>query len=88
MRNPFKNRVLSLAGPAYDLEPVVPDDAHDLGGVGVSLYVETGGRLRFVTVKGELREVAVGDFAILPVGVTRVLATGTTAAGIHAFVVQ
>lgn len=86
MTNPFENRSLSLRGPATDMAPVTPSDALDLSNVAVSLYVETGGAVAFVTVAGHSRVVAVGDNAILPVGVSRVLATGTTASGIHAFV--
>lgn len=84
--NPFKNRSLALSGPATDALPVVPDDATDLPRVAVGLYVETGGTLRLTTVAGETRTIAMADFSILPLGTTRVHATGTTAAGIHALV--
>ncbi|GHF08127.1 hypothetical protein GCM10016455_31460 [Aliiroseovarius zhejiangensis] len=86
MSNPFENRSLSLRGPATDMAPVTPSDATDLVHVAVALYVETGGAIAFRSVAGEDRVVTVGDNAILPVGVARVFATGTTAAGIHAFV--
>lgn len=85
MSNPFKNRATSLTGPALDIEPVVPNDGADLTVPAISLYVETGGAVAFVSEKGLTRTVVVGDFAILPVGVRRVLATGTTASGLHAF---
>ncbi|MFB9149853.1 spike base protein, RCAP_Rcc01079 family [Roseovarius ramblicola] len=84
--NPFENRSLALSGPATDALPVVPDDGTDLPHVAVGLYVETGGTLGFVTVTGQVRTVSVADFSILPVGVRRVRATGTTATGIHALV--
>jgi len=84
--NPFDNRSLALSGPATDAFPVDPDDGTDLPDVAVGLYVETGGTLGFVSVTGQTRTVAVADFSILPVGVRRVRATGTTAAGIHALV--
>jgi hypothetical protein len=87
MTNPFKTRSPSLSGPSTDLVPVTPDDAADLASVALSLYVETGGALRFTSVAGQVRTVAVADNAILPVGVLRVHASGTTAAGIHAFTV-
>lgn len=86
MTNPFSNRSLSLSGPATDIVPVTPDDANDLPDVAVALYVEQGGTISVVSVRGEARTVAVTDFAILPVGVRRVRATGTTASGIHALV--
>ena len=88
MTNPFSNRVPSLNGPASDMAPVTPSDVTDLPQVAVALYVETGGTLAFTSITGDTRTVAVGDFAILPVGALRVLATGTTATGVHAFTVS
>jgi hypothetical protein len=87
MTNPFSVRFTGASGPAVDLVPVVADDAADFEKVAVSLYIETGGDLAFVSAAGEERTVTVGDFSILPVGAKRVKATGTTASGIHAFVV-
>lgn len=85
MSNPFNNRVPALGGPARDIAPVTPDDGAGLGFTAVGLYVEIGGTLSVVTVTGDSRTVTVGDFSILPVGVSQVLATGTTAVGIHAY---
>ncbi|WP_420585448.1 spike base protein, RCAP_Rcc01079 family [Ruegeria sp.] len=84
--NPFTNRVSNLSGPARDIAPVTPSDATDLPDVAIGLFVESGGALVITTVRGETRTVQVADFSILPVGVTRVHATGTTATGIHAMV--
>lgn len=86
MTNPFSNRSLSLSGPATDIVPVIPDDTADLPDVAVALYVEQGGTISLLSVHGASRSVQVADFAILPVGVRRVVATGTTATGIHALV--
>lgn len=86
MTNPFENRSLSLRGPATDMAPVTPSDVAELTNVAVAIYVETGGAVSFISVAGENRTVTVGNNAILPVGVRQVLATGTTAVGIHAFV--
>lgn len=85
MADPFTNRAASVGGPARDIVPVTPDDAAELGFTAVALYVETAGAVTFVTAAGATRTVAMGDHAILPVGARQVLATGTTAAGIHAF---
>ncbi len=85
MTNPFENRSPSLNGPATDLLPVTPGDGDDLPAVALALYVETGGSLRITTIAGNERSVSVADFSILPVGVRRVHATGTSASGIHAF---
>ncbi|KAA2311709.1 hypothetical protein DL237_18765 [Pseudooceanicola sediminis] len=87
MRNPFESRAQALNGPSQDLVPVTPADDTDLAQVAVALFVETAGTIAFMSVKGELRSVKVGDFSILPVGVRQVQASGTTASGIHAFMV-
>ncbi|AHM03754.1 hypothetical protein roselon_01366 [Roseibacterium elongatum DSM 19469] len=84
--NPFQNRAPQLSGPATDALPVTPDDGADLSRVAIGLYVETGGSLSVVTVNGQTRSLSVADFSILPLGVRRVRATGTTASGIHAMV--
>ncbi|WP_111735895.1 spike base protein, RCAP_Rcc01079 family [Roseovarius amoyensis] len=84
--NPFANRALSLSGPAIDALPVTPDDTTDLSQVAIGLYIETGGTISIDTAAGGTRTLSVADFWILPLGVGRVRATGTTAAGIHALV--
>ncbi len=85
MSNPFENRIVPLSGPARDIVPVAPDDATPLGFIATALYVETAGTLTVETVSEEMRSFSVGDFAIVPVGVRQVYASGTTASGIHAF---
>lgn len=87
MFDPLANRTLSPAGPATDIIPVTPDDTTDLPVMAMSVFVETGGVLRIVTRRGETREVLLDDQTLLPVVVRRVLATGTTATGVHALVV-
>lgn len=87
MSNPFETRSTSLAGPGVDYAPVTPDDASDLTEVAVSLFVETGGAVSFVSQKGQERVVQLPDYGFLACGVRRVKSTGTTAAGIHAIVV-
>ncbi|MDP4032399.1 MAG: hypothetical protein Q8P60_06020 [Pseudorhodobacter sp.] len=84
--NPFSNRALSLSGPASDALPVTPDDSIDLPRVAIGLYIQTGGAVSLISAVGEARTVTVADFSILPLGVRRVNATGTTAQGIHALV--
>lgn len=84
--NPFANRAPSLSGPATDALPVTPSDGGDLPVVAVGLYVETGGAISLITAAGETRSLMVADFSLLPLGIRRVRATGTTATGIHAMV--
>jgi len=88
MFDPLDNRSLSPAGPATDIIPVSPSDAEDLPVMAMSLFIETGGAITFVTRRNETRVVQVTDQTLLPVVARRVLATGTTATGIHALVVQ
>ena len=87
MLNPFETRSTSLAGPGIDYAPVTPDDGADLPTIAVSLYVETGGDVSFVSQKGEVRTVALPDYGFLTCGVRKVNASGTTATGIHAILV-
>ena len=84
--NPFANRAIPLAGPASDIVAVTPSDVTDFEDVAIALYVEPGGALSLETVGGGSRTVTVADNALLPVGVRRVNASGTTASGIHALV--
>lgn len=85
MTDPFKGRALELNGPATDIFPIIPLDSSDLANVAVALFVEGAGAVRFVSHAGQTRIVNLTAGAILPVGVKRVLATGTTATGIHGF---
>lgn len=87
MHNPFETRSTSLSGPGIDYAPVTPDDGADLPIVAISLFVETGGAVTFVSQKGQTRTVNLPDYGYLTCGVRRVQATGTTASGIHAITV-
>lgn len=88
MTNPFENRTSSLSGPATDMLPVTPDDVVEFTEVAVALYIETGGILSFLTARNQVRTANVANNSILPVGVRRVNASGTTASGIHAMVIS
>lgn len=88
MSNPFHNRAASLNGPARDLHVVTPSDSTDLPEVAVAFYASHAGDVTLITVNDQTRTVAVGEFMIVPVGVKRILATGTTATGIHVFTVS
>jgi hypothetical protein len=88
MANPFSGRAVPISGPATDLIPVTPDDAADLPATAVALYAEGAGAVVIDTVSGDgPRTVSVAANMLLPVGVRRVRATGTTATGLHALVV-
>ena len=87
MYDPFESRSLNVSGPAIDLMPVVPSDGIDLPSVAIALYVESGGTVSFVSQAGQTRSINLPDHAILPVGVRRVNNTGTSASGVHAFMI-
>lgn len=74
-----------------DMIPVTPNDGTDLAPGSrnvVGLYIESGGVLVVRTIDSGTtsRSITVASFQTLPLAVTRVLSTGTTATGIHALV--
>lgn len=77
---------LRRAGFGTDMEPITPSDTADLPYRPIGIYVEGGGNISFIGRRGEVRTVAIDDFALLPVSVRRVLATGTTATGIFGII--
>ncbi|MBI1417056.1 MAG: hypothetical protein GC146_07535 [Limimaricola sp.] len=82
MSNPF-DRVLQVGAPGRSYRPVTPNDDTDLDKIATSLFVETAGTIVFISVSGDTCTVNVPDYGWVFCGVTRVLATGTTAVGIH-----
>jgi len=86
--NPFTSSGGNLSGFALDASPVVPNDNADLFDRVVALGIDvTGGAgsVAIVTEAGQSRTVGMVAGGSLPVGVRRVLATGTTATGIVAY---
>jgi hypothetical protein len=74
-----------IAHLALHLHPVTPNDNTDLPVWASALYVGVGGTLRVDTVGGQTDvPVVAPDGIILPFGVRRVRATGTTASSILA----
>jgi hypothetical protein len=82
--DPFSSRTASSAGPGRDYRPVTPSDAAPLPQPAIALYVETGGAVAFISATGASRVVNAPDFGWILCGVRQVLATGTTAVGVHA----
>lgn len=80
MTDRFSNVQPSLAGPAFSGFPITPDDSLDLPETTRAVYVGQGGDLAVVMASGAalvLADVTAGS--LLPLRVSRVLATGTTA---------
>lgn len=74
-----------VADPASGGAAVVPSDTEDLSDASRSLYVASDGNVVVEMVDGEeLTFTGVKAGSILPVRVTKVKATGTTATGILA----
>lgn len=83
MTDHFSSLHPSLSGPAATGFGVIPDDDVDLPETTRGLYLGSGGDLAVVMLSGtSLVLTNVPGGAILPLRVTRVLETGTTAAGI------
>jgi hypothetical protein len=79
------NSRLNSRQTAHNLYPVTPNDNADLPVWASALYVGVGGTLRVDTVGGQTDvPVVAPDGIILPFGVRRVRATGTTATSILA----
>ena len=83
MTDTFRRHGRSLTSPPEEAAVIVPDDAADLACVTRAIYVGGGGDLR-VRMQGgaEVTFPAVPAGAMLPLRLTRVLATGTTATGL------
>lgn len=83
MPDRFADMQASLSGPASSGFSIAPSDGDDLPEATRALYVGTGGHLSVRMLSGEtlmLSNVLSGSF--LPLRVTRVLSTGTTAAAL------
>jgi hypothetical protein len=90
MGNPFKGIGSHQTGLVYDAVPVTPNNFVDnvgTGNVAIGLYITVSGNVRFLTKDGEDRTITVPNNFYLVCSVKRVMATGTTATGIHALVV-
>jgi hypothetical protein len=90
MSNPFVDRKREeLNGSVTDMVPVTPADGADnvgTGNVAIGLYITGAGDVTFHNLDGVSRTIAVPDNFYLICSVKRVLATGTTATGIHAII--
>lgn len=79
-KDTFRSHTRSLISPPEAAAALVPHDAADLPHATRALYVGTGGDLVVAFLSGDVVRLAnVQAGALLPMRVTRVLATGTTA---------
>ena len=85
--NPFTSSGGNLSGFSMDIMPVTPSDSNDIvaGGAALAIVCKgAAGDVAFVTVAGNTRIYPIDLGEVVPAGITRVLATGTTATGIWA----
>ena len=85
MKDPFENRASGLESPARGAAAVVPDDDDaNVPMVTRSLYVGFPGDVTVTMLDGNVVTFSAVPAGLLPIRVTRVHATGTTATGIVA----
>ncbi|WP_404404943.1 hypothetical protein [Pelagibacterium halotolerans] len=83
MSTSFPGRAASTNGPAGDIFSITPDDAADLTQTIRGIYVGATGDLSVVAASGaQAVFVGVPGGTVLPVSVSRVMATGTTASNL------
>ncbi|MDF2235364.1 hypothetical protein P2H44_22645 [Albimonas sp. CAU 1670] len=86
MANPFNGHSPARWGVGSDLAPVTPSDTVALETPAIGLFVEGAGDVVFVSAAGATRTVNLPAHGYLAVAVLQVLATDTTATGIHAVI--
>lgn len=83
MPDRFQYSTPSLSGPAAHAFAVTPNDSTDISETTRALYIGTAGSIAAVMASGaSVTFGSVTSGTVLPVRVTRVLATGTTASAI------
>lgn len=85
MKDDFESYTTSLTSPARDADAIVPNDTADLSAVTRAIYVGSAGHLQVQMASGQtitFENVLAG--VVYPIRAARVLATGTTAAGLVA----
>lgn len=82
----YSGSSVSLDQPANDMVPITPNDSTDLVTMSKALYITGAGNIVVITKAGQERTIAVPANFILPLRVSRVKDTNTTATGIWAFV--
>ena len=83
MADTFDSHAVSITAPPSNAAPVTPSDTTDLAFVSRALYIGTPGDVRVLTNAGQdVTYKGVAGTKVLRV--TRVFATGTTAADISA----
>ncbi|MGI9159847.1 MAG: spike base protein, RCAP_Rcc01079 family [Saprospiraceae bacterium] len=82
----YDRSAVALDAPADDMVPLTPSDSTDLVTMSKALYVTVAGNIEVITRAGNTRVIAVPANFILPLRITRLKASSTTATGVWAFV--
>ena len=80
----YDDRSSGLESPGYDAASITPDDGADLPTSSRAIYVGASGDLVVTMVGGGTVTLTAVPVGILPIRVSRVHATGTTAADLVA----
>lgn len=80
----FENRASGLESPGHSAADITPSDSTDLLTTSRALWVGTSGDLRVTMAGGQTTTLRNAPVGLCPIRVTRVHATGTTAADIVA----
>jgi hypothetical protein len=86
MTNRFRELEREATAPASDAFAVTPNDSTDLTFIARSLFFGGAGTVSVITLEGTTVSFTIPAGFILPLEVSRVNATGTTATGIVALV--
>ncbi|SIS84845.1 spike base protein, RCAP_Rcc01079 family [Phaeovulum vinaykumarii] len=81
MQDDFHRTAVGMSDPAVHLEAITPSDSTDLARVTRALWVGQAGDLAVVSAAGESVTLPNAE-GLIPIRVTRVRATGTTATGL------
>jgi hypothetical protein len=83
MPDVFSNLTEGITSPADNLVAITPSDSTDLGNTSRAIYVGGAGNIVVTPAAGGSNvTLTVVAGAILPIRVSRVLSTGTTATGL------
>lgn len=80
----YEDRASGLESPGYDAAAITPDDGADLPISSRAIYVGASGDLVVTMVGGGTVTMTAVPVGVLPLRVSRVHATGTTAADLVA----
>ena len=86
MADKFEELRREATAPARDGRVIVPDDGNDLEYVARSIHVGTAGIVNVVSVEGTTLPFKMTDGGVITMEVSRVLATGTTATDLIAYI--